>query len=824
MPQVNKRIDFNSQYNNGCSVSSIKGEAFLVNYIYTTRDYSSISFSYDGTIPKNATNFVVHVYFPSAASEGTYLNVNGRDSGLLSGSGWLEYTPQSIVNSYNFASYGYSMQYSNNYYLCGINSNYKPYITYTIVEPSISSLSVTGSNIDQQLVVNYSVQDATSLVLQVIKGSDTLINVDVSGTNQYIIPANTLHYNGDYTFRLVATRNGISVEDTEVKSLSLTKPVISSVTLSSSNVERGTNITTSILGTNIDSYTVDILNSDETVIASNVGSTFSTGTLEQGSYKAKINAIHSNGYISEYNTEKKNFSIYQTNPTISSASLSTTNTERGNDITATATGTNITGLKVDIYDTNNNPILQNQNSTFNTLSLLAGTYKAKIKAYYDNGYYTSWSYYSDITFAIYSYDAQITSVYPNATRETRSRSISIGFSAKNFVSFSISVTQNGVQKYSNSGTNASSPDEIVTKSFSLIAGLLNIGDAAVNVTITNSRNGYSSSDSMSSTFSVIDVPNTPTITYESSYSNPKPTVIISNTSEYVSYKTCVDEVESSEVFGAITSYYFSTPLTNNEYHTFKVKVKNTYGLWSGLASATFYISYAELETPDISVYVDEQNGCICVAMESKTQENFASHSVLRLENSQWVEIGKMLERVCTFYDDSCASQTNYAYKVRAYDIYGGYKDSEEVEMSITFTGTYISVPWTSRKLKIEYYSKEDDISRTTSINNGDTYQYVCGLSKPKFFKGNIDDKSFSLSVAFKEKNKYDEFLNLIKEDILLFRDGKGEKIYCHISFNGHSNYINYYRSVEVNVQEVYYKEGDFAEVKDKPFVWATKEF
>lgn len=696
-------------------------------------------------------------------------------------------------------------------------------VNFTMQELFLNDLSVLG-DIDNGLTFTWKqpgIIDSWTIqayLSNVLKGTYT------GSSAGYSLPA-CFSESGSYKFILTLTKKGQTIQDDISISLSKVTPSITNVALPSADVERGTNITVTVTGTNVDRYKVNILNTGNTVIKSDVGTTFNTAELEAGTYKAQIVAYHTNGYYTTTDTETINFKITQITPVISSATLASTNVEKGTSITTTATGTNVTGHKVNILDLNSNLVASDVGITFSTSILSAGNYKAQIIAYYTKeGAYTSYSVATLIDFTVFTYNAEITSIWPNTTRELRKSNIQIGFSAKNFTNYVISAIQNGVTKYTNSGTSASNIDEVISKSYTMINSLFDEGTVTLTVSISNVRSNYTTTDTMTVTFTVIDNPNTPIINYEQTYRTAKPMLYCNCTSIYVSYQIAIDDVVTSEIFGVISKYYFDTALENNVYHTFKVRVKNTYGLWSEWASATFYVSYAELEIPNFNVYADIINGCICVAMESQSQENFVSHSVLRLENGIWVEIGKDLERICTFYDDSCASSTVYSYKVRANDIYGGYKDSDSVEMAVDFSGTILSVPWTTEKLKLEYYANSDDITKSVSPNNKDTYVEVCGLSLPKLKRGTLKYKTLQLNIVFKSKEKYEEFINFIKNDVLLFRDGKGLKMYCHIVVSSEQDYIYYYKSVTVDITEVYYKEGDYIEVVDKPFMWAVEEY
>lgn len=698
--------------------------------------------------------------------------------------------------------------------------------TYPYEDLIINNLNVSGT-IDSGLSVSWAITSGTQTAFTAcIKNGATVVATKTGTTAQYCnFSYAELPAPGTYTVEVTVQdmssqpyRQGVV---STIASLTMEELSISNFSVTGTNLDSTLAFTWSQTinteGWTIQAYLADVLKG--TYTGTTADFSLPPAFSDEGTYRFVITATKK-GTVA---TAETTIRLSKVNVSIATASLTSTNIEKGSSITASATGANISGVRVDILDSNSNLVFQNTSATFSTLSLSSGSYKAKVIAYHTNGHYETTDN-EIINFTVFSYDAEITSVWPNSTRELRKSNIQLGFSAKNFTSYSISAIQGNVTKYTKTGTNTSEIDKVVSKTIDLVNSLFDQGEASITVSVTNARSSYSTDDSMTVKFTVIDNPNTPTLTYDQDYSTPKPTIYCACSSAYVSYIIAIDGIEGSEIFGNISQYYFETALENNAYHTFKLKVKNTYGLWSEWATASFYVSYAELNTPEFSVYTDVNNGCICVAMESTDEENFRYNSVLRLENGTWVEIGKELERVYTFIDNSCASGKEYSYKVRAYDIFGGYKDTSTTTCVIEFTGTILSVPWTNQKLKLQYFNSEDDVTKNIANNISDTYVEVCGLSLPKLQKGTLKGRSLQLNVAFKTKQAYDVFMSFIGNDTLLFRDGKGVKMYCHITISNEKDYLRYYKCVTANIKEIYYKEGDFIEIPDKPFIWNVEEY
>ncbi len=393
-------------------------------------------------IPITATDVKLNLYIQSISGKNTGVNINNADKGLAK-TGWNTFSVESR-SLYKVYAYGGSKEYPAYYFMYGINGGaYCPYVEYTVIEPSVTGLNVTGTVLDEPTVCRWTQTDATSCKLQVLKDDKVAFETDVTNLNTYTIPANTLRYTGEYVFKVMATRNHITAEVSTTKTMTALEPVIENAILSLAEVERGNSITTTVTGSRVDGYTVNILNTGNTVIASDVGKTFSTAQCPAGSYKAQIVAYHTNGYYTTYKTTTVPFKTIEYTPIIEKATLSSTQVEKGTSITSTALGTRVSGHQVNLLDEQSHLLSSNVGITFSTLSLGAGSYKAQIVAYYTNGAYTTYAN-TTVDFTVFVYQGEITSVWPNGTRELRKSNIQLGFSAKNFTDYTLSATQGGL--------------------------------------------------------------------------------------------------------------------------------------------------------------------------------------------------------------------------------------------------------------------------------------------------------------------------------------------------------------------------------------------
>lgn len=447
----------------------------------------------------------------------------------------------------------------------------------------------------------------------------------------------------------------------------------------------------------------------------------------------------------------------------------------------------------------------------------AGEYTFKIIA--SNG---SQTVVATATATLTGTQVAITSLEPNGVNQLKSSNINISFSGANITNYSISAKQKGITKWNTSGTNTSGATSFV---FQMVKNLFDIGNVELELTCTYNGNYYSNSAYQTAAFLVYGAPTKPIIVVEQAYTTPTPTINFSCVDAYISYQVEVDGVQVTETFGTPNKYKIPNALSNNAYHTFKIRVKNQYQLWSEWASITFLISYAELETPVINAYADNGNNRIIVNVESVLQANFHNHSIFRSVDGQtWIEIAKQLTLSDSFADLTCASNVLYYYRVRANDVNGGIKDSEIMSCMCEFERSVLSVPFSQKSITLEYFGDEKSINKQIVNNSERTFTSVCGLRQPKSKRSNVKYNSFSLNLAFKTKDDYEAFMEFEDEEALLFRDKNGLKLYCDMAIISEQDMRYYFKIVSIVLTEVYYKEGDYEEVPDTTFSYVKDEW
>lgn len=412
------------------------------------------------------------------------------------------------------------------------------------------------------------------------------------------------------------------------------------------------------------------------------------------------------------------------------------------------------------------------------------------------------------------------SIEPNLLPQKIYQPIELTITGENMTNLDIKAVQNGTTKYSKVISN----NTLSTVSENILANTFSSG--TVNITVTATYNGphYSNSVTQSVSFVAYGKPKAPTLNVQEEYATPSPLISWVLDVEQIQYQVIFNDEVVQDVYSSNIHSYQLENLENNKYYTVKVRIKNQYNEWSDYSSATFKVSFAELETPEVNVYSDRENSCIVIVATSPQQDEFVKHEIYRRNTSEnkWIKIKSNLPLELSFSDYSCGSGVLYEYKVRAVSNIGTFKDSSICSSKVDFTGRMISVPNTDICIELTNFDTIKDSLADILYNSNSSYLGICGLSVPKEVKSTQRYKTFSCKCCFETKEEYDKFLELENEEILLYRDGKGETFYCTIQIKSTTDSAMYYKYISFTVTETYYSGVEY----DKPayFGYSKREW
>lgn len=380
----------------------------------------------------------------------------------------------------------------------------------------------------------------------------------------------------------------------------------------------------------------------------------------------------------------------------------------------------------------------------------------------------------------------ISNVEPSNVNMLRTSTIPITFTGTNIDSWSLAVEQTRVTKHTDSGTTG--------RTSTIQPNVLSNGTAIISITATHNGTGYTTTTTKEVTFTAYGKPEAPTLNISTSYSTPKPLLQWIDSSEQVAYRVVINHgeevVSDVSAYGNDSAYQVTDLLLNNNIYSVSVYIKNQYDLWSDPVSASFSISFAELESPVFTLYNDDDNAMNVLVIESPVSEEFYYHEVYRREKdtTTWSKIADNVNRVQTIKDNECRSNTLYEYKVSAVSSLGTYTDSEIKECSCNFHNTHINVANSDQKVILNM-EVSSDVTYEDDIN----FEVYDGINKPGSSSGLLDYATLSISCQLKEADFY-KIMAFWKESLLCIRDASGLLLYGRISKPKYSYYLGRYQT------------------------------
>ena len=366
----------------------------------------------------------------------------------------------------------------------------------------------------------------------------------------------------------------------------------------------------------------------------------------------------------------------------------------------------------------------------------------------------------------------IIALEPNGVNQDKNSNITVSWTSENQQTFSLNV--DGIIY---SGTTA--------KSLVIPKGTFNKLDT-VNMTLTIS---YTSSwgdvryASKSASFLLVGTPNTPVLEAKQYYDNAEPVFNWTSIDAYVQYRCEVYKVgESTAVFDSLdvvstdTFCQCTTTLENETQYTVKVKVKTQFGYWSEYGNNTFTTNFVVANKPSINVYTSSDNAII-ISSSTVYSSVFATCELYRkTENTDWIRIAFNLDNDFSYKDRFVGSETYY-YKATSVSTTGGKNDSEVASATISINNfNFANVEMIDKNIELIGNPKI-----TITLNRQVATSLYSGCTAPVVETGIQNYKSGSASFTVR-KHVYDTLIDILNNSkVLLYRDRRGEKIYCGIT-------------------------------------------
>lgn len=280
-------------------------------------------------------------------------------------------------------------------------------------------------------------------------------------------------------------------------------------------------------------------------------------------------------------------------------------------------------------------------------------------------------------------------------------------------------------------------------------------------------------------------PTTPVLTKPDATENTSTPLIAWTGTGQVMYQAQVLQGEtitwdSGEIASTAGQVQVGTALADNTSYTAKVRIKNQYDLWSDWATKAFTVDFELPNKPGIDIIKDLIRYSARITISNPTPDSaggFEYNEVYRREvDGEWMRIATEVERDSTYEDCAMKSGQPYEYKVRAVGTYG-YMDSDVKFSEVKVKDSQLA----SLTDKSLYVPLRYDPKRTISIGAERALMKFAGRTQAVTEFGEHIDKGIALQFVVESLENVDKLIELVEStETLLFRDGKGRKIYCTV--------------------------------------------
>ena len=434
-----------------------------------------------------------------------------------------------------------------------------------------------------------------------------------------------------------------------------------------------------------------------------------------------------------------------------------------------------------------------QSHTFATGTLPEGiiTYQIRLS----NGFIKSdWT--PEKTFTTYSH--KVTTLEPSGVAQNKDTPITATWESNDpQLQYEFKYARDGIYKPVITGT--------TLKKHVFPANTLDIGTVTMQV---RTYNGHVWSEWKTATFITFGKPATPVITSPITFDTAYP-IFEWEVAGQTGYNMQIldDETviyDTGDMISNVRLHAIAKALDNNKTYTLRLSIKNQYGYNSDFATQTFSIAYEELQRPSFTLFADYVNGAHIIDITNIESELFKECEVHRREKGEdWIRIAKGLPRVTQFRDITTRSNLTYYYKVRAVSTADGIIDSD-----VKLSYTQLKYAQLLDMYTNEVTTLKSNFKRNITLEQDMSEKFYAGRRTPVANYGEKKYKVINISFAVKTFTEKELFENLYySRPTLLYRDNRGEKLYCYISQKPKITPTKNYWTIEFALTEQSYAEG-----------------
>lgn len=297
------------------------------------------------------------------------------------------------------------------------------------------------------------------------------------------------------------------------------------------------------------------------------------------------------------------------------------------------------------------------------------------------------------------------------------------------------------------------------------------------------------SDYSYGSFTVIDRPSVPIIT---KIDNKCISTITWSSTDQIAFEIQVykgDVQEYSKKVSSSANNYNPNMFFSSNTYTIKLRVCNIYGLWSEWGNKIVTFTFTNPPKPTVTVTTKNYDVVI--------KSNVIGAFVYKSEDKRdYIPVGKIGENY-SFMDYNVADSRMYRYYVRSYE--NGYTDSDIQLAQVSIKGVMLQNDKGYVKLRLSqnmFMDYNKSISAEKVINKYSGRQY--GVAE----FGDYRECSISLSVALTQDELNDLNDLYFNNEILVYKDFRGNKFYCVIENINITQIISEYYNVDLVVHRV----------------------
>ncbi|MEG1704929.1 MAG: hypothetical protein RR289_10435, partial [Niameybacter sp.] len=261
-------------------------------------------------------------------------------------------------------------------------------------------------------------------------------------------------------------------------------------------------------------------------------------------------------------------------------------------------------------------------------------------------------------------------------------------------------------------------------------------------------------------------------------------------------------VEDKTVTSISKRHQTIATLGNNTAYIAYLTIKNKYNIWSDVGTRKFTTSFGD-NLPDIDLELYENNGSVLITpILSDVTPDFSDVVIFRKEKNEWVLLADNINYDESVIDYSLKKDTEVSYKVRycTDSLEPSYKDSHEKKITVKSMG----FTFTNAKNFEESFSTLF-VKSSIGFATNKVQKVFANAKAPVIYKDKLKYATIPLTVTL-HRSEIDTFTALLENNVILYRDMRGNKYYVDATIMSIEALNNQYSQLSVQLVETRFDE------------------